>query len=213
MLVRPLLEWFEVTSSSKKLVVLLVMLGTVAVLMYGMVLGPHLNQVLALEHEVQLLDQGLKMQNSFGQQHQQLTTEVLALRDRYQGLSEALGLSLAATEVLSGISHAANQVGVSLTFWKPEPAPPVAGHDIYEMATRLEVEGNYQGLARFLDELARLPKALTVNAFSISAVPRDQGYKTIQVTLNLFGYESSGMLSLASSQTRPPVRLPIGASD
>jgi len=207
MLAQPLRDWFEVTSSSKKLVVFFVMLGSVTVLMYGTVLGPRLNQVSALEHEIQLVDQGLNTQESYGQQHQQLRNEVLALRNRYQGLSEALGLQLADTEVLSGISNAANQVGVSLTLWKPEPAAPVPGQDIYGMASRLEIEGNYQSLARFLDELERLPKALAVKAFSISALPRDQAYKTIQVSLNLFGYESPGLLGLAPSQTASAVSL------
>lgn len=206
---QPLLEWFDVTSSSKKLAVLLVMLGALTVLMYVIVIGPRLNEVIALQHEVQQLDQVLTTRNDYGEQRTRLTTEVSVLRKRYQTLSEAVGIFLAVPDVLSDISRAANQAGVSLMLWKPEPAAPVQGHAVSGPAARLEVEGNYHGLARFLNELARLPKALAVKAFSITALQGDQKQDTIQASVDLLGYESSDFLSLVPAQTDSGARFPI----
>ncbi len=185
MLTQRLLDWVEVSSLPKKLTVLLVLLGTVAVFTFWVVLGPRFHQANSLQLEVQLLDEALKTRNDYVHKRAKLSTEVSALRNRYQVLSEALGIPLPVTDVLSGISNAANKANVSLTLWKPDP--PVEGPDMYRTATRLEVEGNYHGVTTFLDELARLPKALGVNAFTISALSQDQGEKTIKVSLNLLG--------------------------
>ena len=213
MLTQPLLEWFEVTPSPKKLAALLVLLGAVTVLFYGVVIGPRLNQIMALQKEVQLLEENLKTQIIYSQKRTNLSEEVSSLHTRYQALREAVGMPLAATAVLSDILKAANRAGVSLTLWKPETAAPVQSQDIYKTATRLEVEGNYHGLATFFDELSRLPKAFGVNAFSISASHPNQEQKTIQVWLDLVGYESSGLSGFIPSQTGPAAGLPEYESD
>lgn len=209
MLAQPLLEWCAVTPSSKKLVVLLGILGTVTMLMYGFVLGPRLNHGDALQDEAQQLDQALITQNRYGQQRIQLTGEVSVLRKRYQVLSEAVGMPLPVTDLFSGISKAANQAGVSLTLWKPESAAPTQGQDVSGTAARLEVEGNFHGLARFLGELARLPKALAVNVFSITASHRGSVHDTIHASLDLLEYDVPLSLGLVQSQVGSEVEFLI----
>ena len=196
MSIQPLLEWLEVSSPSQKLVVLLVSLGIVSLLVYGLALGPRLDRVNNLQQEVQALEQVLKTQTAYGHQRATLDAEVTGLRQRYRVMSETLGMPVAGAEVLSGVSNAANQAGVSLMLWKPEPAVPAPDYNLYETESRLEIEGNFYGLARFLGKLARLPKALVVKAFSISASDRGQAPNTIRASLDLFGYESRGLLGL-----------------
>jgi len=201
MVVQPLLDWWDVTASPTKLVILAATLGMVSMLFYGFILLPPLAEITVLQAEVERLEHQIHIQTRFRQQRLRLATEVSLLQERIQLLAEAVGVTISFPLIQADISRAAKHAGVSLMLWKPGVPTDVPGQGTQNGTfSHLEVEGGYHGFARFLDELTRLPKAFLVRNFSInSSAGSQQKQGTILARLDLFAYQPGGMEFIGAS--------------
>lgn len=130
-----------------------------------------------------------------------LDAELERLGRRAATLRRALPERRDASAVLRGLQGIAGRSDLTVEAFTLDPVR--VGEHFEEWPVRLEMSGRFHELAKFLDELSRLPWVVTVGQMSIRALPPGARAATIAVTCTVTTYvvrESAGEGELRMSE-------------
>jgi type IV pilus assembly protein PilO len=109
-----------------------------------------------------------------------LEAEAARLRRRRDELGRSLPKSREAGALLRSLQEIARRSGLTTETFALAAVRPREPFE--EWPVRLELTGAFDGLMRFLDEVSRLPRVVTVSRMSIRALPAGTGRRTLAVT-------------------------------
>jgi type IV pilus assembly protein PilO len=112
------------------------------------------------------------LKSSFQVKYSQVTNyaayqkQVQQLSQDIRGMLEQLPEHLDVPDLIGDISKVGNQAGLQFNYIKPLSE---VTHDYYtQLPIKISVNGNYQQLAQFVANLAKMPRIVTLDSFTIS---------------------------------------------
>jgi len=143
-------------------------LVAIAVAYYFVAYQPKEEQVYQLRAKAAKLQQDLNQVRAVANNVGAFEREVADLeRDLKEALTQ-LPNSKQFEDLLQDISTAGKKVGVAIKTIDRRPEKP---HDFYaEVPFKLELEGNYHDIARFFDEVARLPRIVNMGGIKMKVI-------------------------------------------
>jgi type IV pilus assembly protein PilO len=131
----------------------------------------------------------------------ELEKKLVMLQDRLPSEKETPTLYRA-------LSSAAQQAGLGVSLFQPREAR--AKDVVNEIPIILAAEGSYHQVAKFFEQVAALPRVVTVNDFKMSGLGKARNSMKVDLTLATYMYKSS----LAPAPPRPaaPVAPKPGAA-
>ena len=131
----------------------------------------------------------------------ELEKKLVLLQDRLPSEKETPTLYRA-------LSSAAEQSGLGVSLFQPREAR--AKDVVNEIPIILAAEGSYHQVAKFFEQVAALPRVVTVNDFKMSGLGKARNSMKVDLTLATYMYKSS----LAPAPARPaaPVAPKPGAA-
>jgi type IV pilus assembly protein PilO len=104
-------------------------------------------------------------------------SQVTELEQRLEGLKAVLPEEKDVAEILRRVQGLATQSNLSIQRFTPQPPKQQA---IYaELPYKLQAEGTYNDLGRFLDRISKFHRIINVSEISIKARPRAEGGATM----------------------------------
>lgn len=196
----PLLDWIEATPLVQK--ISLVGLTTIflGIGFYWLVAEPIMEETDKLEGEIQILDQQIASYSQSEKQYIKVKEKLAQWKAMVSRQEERLGLEVSMSQVLSDMSHMAQETGILLTLWKSDDQKPEASKPFKANHLLLHVEGGYHNVARFLEQVQYLSKTMGVVALSMHRASAVDGRPTIQGVMDLMGYEGTSQELAVHSQ-------------
>lgn len=115
-----------------------------------------------------------------------LEAEVERLGRRREALGQALPAPREASALLRRLQEVAARSGLTTETFALSAVEPREGFE--EWPVQLELSGGFRGLTRFLDEVGRLPRLVTVDRMSVRALAPGTRAATIAVTCTATTY-------------------------
>lgn len=185
-----LLEWFDVTPMVQKASLLGLFLVLCGVGFYWGVAEPLIAQVDGMKLEIHDLEEKLHLYARSDGQFGQIKEELSRWESLVSRQTTRLGLDVPMSQVLSDMSHIADDAGILLTLWKPDQQER---GDVDQRVVRhlqLHIEGGYHHVAQFLDRIQYLSKMMGVSALTMDHGDSSDKKSTIRATIDFVGYEA-----------------------
>lgn len=152
-----------------RMTVLIVVFIVILFLIYTLLLKPRLSQLNALKKQQQ------DLKNTY--QTQQSKINKLPIYEKEFVLSQSIDNKILTqlvdknefSDLLRTISQLSTQNNVELTVLKPEPEVKQVPYSA--MPIRIDLNGDFLNLTRFLNQMARLPKLITFQEMSFTSKP------------------------------------------
>lgn len=191
-MVERMLDWVEDTPMTSKLLTLFLCVAVLSLMLFQFVVEPRNQRILALQETLQSLNHRIAA-GEHGDQFERLTDEVARLKSQVALQKTRLGIHVPMEHVLTDVFDVAQSAGVTLTSWKPEDPIALPEMDVSRVTLRLYAEGRYYALARFLEELHTLPKALIVQSmdFHVQEKGTESLDDVIHASFELVGFEAT----------------------
>ncbi len=163
-MVHSLLDWVEEKGMASKLAMVLLLAVSASLILFQFVVAPQHQRASALQHTLQSLDDRLAEMDGRNDPLERLNHEMDDLTSRIEAHKTLLGIHIPIDRILPDMVDTAQSVGVTLTSWQPEEPRFIPETNLNRVMLRLDAEGRYHALARFLEALHRLPKAFIVQS-------------------------------------------------
>ncbi len=199
-MVDSLLDWMEDRGAGPKLALLLLSTVGVSLIVFQFVVAPQRQRAQALQQTLQSLDHRLGALNNRLGPLAGLDGEMDVMAPRVEAQKKFLGIHGAVDHLLPDIVDAAHAVGVTLTSWQPEAPMSIPGTTLHRVMLRLDAEGRYHDLARFLKALPTLPKTLIVRSmdYRVRQGVTEDAAIGIQASFRLVGFQSAVPVRIGS---------------
>ncbi|MDT7043820.1 hypothetical protein [Candidatus Nitronereus thalassa] len=199
-----LLEWCEFTPLKQKISLVILVLVLWGGMCYGLIVQPMMKEQEELVLKVQGLEITISKFSRFERQYL-AAQEELSQWTSIANLQEAsLGLEVPMSQVLSEMSNMSQKTLVNVTLWKPVESKVHSGTDLKEQRLRLHVEGGFHHVARFLDHMQDLSKAMGITAMLMHSADSTSGTPTIQTIIDFIGFKGAGRTLAGNSDIPRP---------
>lgn len=184
-----LLEWFDVTPMVQKASLFGLFMVLCGGGFYWVVAEPLLVQVDGAKMEIHDLEEKLHLYARSDGQIGKTKEELSQWESLVSRQTARLGLDVPMSQVLSDMSHIADEAGILLTLWKPDQQESGDGEPRVVRHLQLHIEGGYHHVAQFLDRTQYLSKMMGVLALTMDRVDSDDKHSTVRTTIDFVGYE------------------------
>lgn len=167
----------------QKLTAIGVVIAAILAGFYFWVYKPSLEEIAQLDTQIAALDakitRGLEMKGKL----EQFRREFFLLREKMREAEEVLGDRPAVEILLANIASLANQTGLTVRQFNPQPERQQAFYG--EIPVQLDVYGSYHELGRFFEKVANETRIMNVTNISIKT---GEGASTVQATCVLTAF-------------------------
>jgi len=191
-----LLEWLEVTPLVQKVSLLGLFMVLCGVGFYWVIAEPLIEQVDGVRRDIQDLEAKVNRYSRSDDQYRQAKEKLSRLESLVSRQQERLGLEVPMSQVLSDMSHIAEEAGIILTLWKPDRQKGVDRNQNVARHLQLHIEGGYHKVARFLEHTQHLSKMMGVASLTMVHGDTEDGGSPVRATVNFVGYDG-GVRTLA----------------
>ena len=166
-------------SRTMRLVAIGSLLAVISGAYYGLVYIDAEKEIVGLKSQAQELQRQLANVRVVARNLEEFEREILELERDFQGALSQLPNRKQFEDLLQDITTAGKRVGVQI---KSIQRDPEVGRDFYaEVPFRLELEGNYHGLAMFFERLAKLQRIVNMGTFKVRTIDESGEGTTLRV--------------------------------
>ncbi len=160
-------------SNSKKILILVVMLGAISGLYYQSILGPRLEQLKMLDGDLNKLVKELNESKAITRDYQKFKEQVAKLNEELTKALTQLPNEKEIPELLKTITSLGKESNLEFTLFKPRPEEPQKFYA--NVPIELTVSGSYHNTGIFFDKVGKLPRIINVVDFNMTRAKETKG--------------------------------------
>lgn len=192
----------EGVTNRQKLILLVLVLVVINFGFYKYVYTGRASEMGALSAEVDRLQQSIKTRNAMVSDLAKIKREQAELKEKYAKILERLPEEKEIPRLLRQVATVAGRSGLEVALFKQKEG---LDQELYrEIPVELSINGAYQNLWGFLNQLSQIPRIVTVGELHAKAVDSPDGRGAITASLIATVFQSRS--KEAGSESRPQAR-------
>jgi type IV pilus assembly protein PilO len=159
------LETFVKLPTSRKIVILVVLIAVVVGLFFYLIYWPNLDMLKKKKAEVEVLERQVRELRTVAANMKRFQAEAAKLREELQVAIMQLPTSKEIPSLLSNISQLGKDSGLEFLLFKP--IGEVNKEFYAEIPVEIRVKGTYNNVAVFFDKVGKLPRIVNISEVSM----------------------------------------------
>ena len=174
------LETIVKLSKSKKIFILIVLLGGILGIYFYSFYFPQHETLQKKKAEMEILERQVRELRIVAANMKRFQEEVAKLREELKLAVSQLPTSKEIPSLLASISNLGTESGLEFLLFRPMPE---VNRDFYaEIPVEIKVKGNYHQVALFFDKVGKLPRIVNINGVAMENAKETAGSWEIQTS-------------------------------
>ena len=167
------LETFVKLPTSRKIVVLVVLIAVMSGLFFYLIYWPNLDVLKKKKAEVEVLERQVRELRTVAANMKRFQAEASRLREELQVAITQLPTSKEIPSLLSNISQLGKDSGLEFLLFKP--IGEINKEFYAEIPVEIKVKGSYNNVAMFFDKVGKLPRIVNISEVSMDTAKEVMG--------------------------------------
>jgi len=177
---RELNRTLATTPASKKVLILLLVVGVICVMGYYYIYKPKANKIMALEPQILKLKKTLQENLEITKGIKDIEEELKKIQNRLSQAQAQLPTEKEIPSLLTKISDLGSMVGLDFMLFQPKAEVPKAFYN--EVPIDIRIKGNYHTVAQFFDLIAHLPRIVNISDINMRSPKIEKGILILETS-------------------------------